>query len=242
MINSNTFTALYSSRSPRDTYRTSKIETIMPVKTPSLVVSKPIYTQSKPVFDNRFDTLSLLGFSTSSSSIKDPSLSIRGLGSSIRTQSSRVSRINSKIRTSNSSYIREVSSSVRTPITSIREPSFSIQGTKSIIRAPSSNTRKLNSSIRVLSSLNDVNSQRIKKETNSSSENLVKSKKSILKNNDFERVDKTKTFSKKLGAGLSQNERDEIVKNIVENFNLENYISQIRSSYVVEIELDKKFI
>jgi hypothetical protein len=61
------------------------------------------------------------------------------------------------------------------------------------------------------------------------------------KKNDFEKIDKTKSFSTKFGNGLSQQVRAEIIRNIIRNFNLENYINQFKSDYVIEIELDKKY-
>ena len=66
-------------------------------------------------------------------------------------------------------------------------------------------------------------------------------KKFPIKKNDFERIDKTKSFSTKFGNGLSQQVRAEIIKNIIKNFNLENYINQFKSNFVIEIELDKKY-
>jgi hypothetical protein len=68
-----------------------------------------------------------------------------------------------------------------------------------------------------------------------------KKNKFAAKKNDFEKIDKTKSFSTKFGNGLSQQVRAEIIRNIIKNFNLENYINQFKSDYVIEIELDKKY-
>jgi len=82
--------------------------------------------------------------------------------------------------------------------------------------------------------------QKSKKENGTPKLGLIPKRQFPTKKNDFERIDKTKSFSTKFGNGLSQQVRAEIIRNIIKNFNLENYINQFKSDYVIEIELDKK--
>ncbi len=74
------------------------------------------------------------------------------------------------------------------------------------------------------------------------SKNLVNLKLGAAKKKP-ESTDKNKNMPSKFyrnGNGLPQQVRAEIIRSIIKNFNLDKYINQFKTEYVVEIELDKK--
>jgi hypothetical protein len=195
-----------------------------------------------------------LSFRAPSSSICAPSaniqrtnsrnreLSYRAPISNSNAPSSKVQRTRSRIRELN---FRAPSSSNHSPISnihaqnpSIRELNLNIRVPISTIRKPNHNQRKPGSIIREFDDLNDgVN----KTENDLPKVNFFKKSQQSLRKNDSEKILKTNRFPKTLGAGLTQEARDEITKNIEKNLNLENFISRFKSNnYVIEIELDRK--
>ncbi len=274
------------SRSRHETKDVNKVRHDVSTQSSEIIASKIAYNRIRPINDSHLDTLSLFGYSNTSSiqapssSICEPSSSIQKTNSSIRdlsflapsssirAPSSNIQRTTSRIRElsyrapSSSHYapsfnIQRTSSRIselsyqtpsfsnQSPISNIhsqnpsfRELNLNIRAPISSIQRPTHNYRKPNSIIREFNGLNDgVN----KVENGLPQVSLFKKNQQSLTKNDSEKRVKTIRFPRNLGAGLSQEARDEITKNIEKNLNLDNFISQFKlNNYVIEIELDKK--
>jgi hypothetical protein len=152
-----------------------------------------------------------------SSSIRAPASSIRSYNSSFKEHNSNVKLPKITSRQTKNSIIRETSPFIQ-------------EETNSINRGP------ISENLNYDSDLNHHQNKR-RKET---SENIVKKKRFSSMKNDLKTLDKNRNNSRELDDELLQQNRAEIKRNILKNFNLDNFINKFKSENVVEIELDRK--
>ena len=145
----------------------------------------------------------------------------------------------SSIRSYNSSF-KEHNSNVKLPkITSRHTKNWIIRETSPIIQEETNSMSRdpISENLNHYSVLNHHQNKR-RKDT---PEIIVKKKRFTSIKSDLKMLDKNRNDSSELNDELLQQNRAEIRKNILKNFNLDNFINKFKAENVVEIELDRKY-